>query len=216
MTQYNFPDDIVQQIIDLEKRLSALERGTSLPNASIDKGALTVRDASRNVRVMLGLLADGSYGLAVNDASGNPLSLAQLAFGLAASLADAAVIPTAYDTWQDDTPTQLTTTVTNKRMIVIVSARIIAGNGGQGTPSSAWFGYKTTGAQVLAPDFGRALYANYTGFGQNTVVQASWVDVRTGIANGAYTVTPQMYMNSTGVPQNNASFAYRRCTVLPY
>lgn len=61
------PADLVQRVIDLERRLSALERTPRLGTSSINKGALEVTDASGSVRVRVGLLSDGSYGMEVRE-----------------------------------------------------------------------------------------------------------------------------------------------------
>ena len=225
MTQYNMPDDIVDQIKELARRVETLERSPRLQNASIDKGSLTVMGGPGKTRVKMGLLEDGSYGINMYDGQGNPLSVSQLAFGLMGIANDATVTP-ALNAWTFDNALLQITTVTNHRLIVIVTASIVAGASGTGTPSDAWYGWGASvtdlngvaipGANIAA-DLSHALYAHYAAnTGMDARTQASYVDVRTGIPNGAYTVTPAMYVASTGSPSNGATFANRRLALLPY
>lgn len=83
MAQPVLPDNLVNQIVDLERRIAALERTPQLTQTSIKDGTLTVLDAAGVVRVKIG--KDGTdYGVKVYDAAGaNPVSLAQLGFGQA-------------------------------------------------------------------------------------------------------------------------------------
>jgi hypothetical protein len=62
-----------QVIADLQRRLSVLEQMPRLQNAAINAGALRVIDASGNVRVVIGLLPDGTYGLQVREDPSVPL-----------------------------------------------------------------------------------------------------------------------------------------------
>jgi hypothetical protein len=61
------PADIVTRLKDLEARLSRLERTPSLGDTSIDKGTLRVKDAAGSVRVQVGQITDGSYGVEVKE-----------------------------------------------------------------------------------------------------------------------------------------------------
>lgn len=81
MAQPVLPDDLIDRIVDLERRLIALERSPQLTQTSIKDGALTVLDAAGVVRVKIG--KDGTdYGVKIYDAAGvNAVSLATLAFG---------------------------------------------------------------------------------------------------------------------------------------
>jgi|SRR3954447_12768578 hypothetical protein len=212
--QYNFPDDIIDYLRGLEDRVKLLEKLSRAGTTSIDNGALQVRQDG-NVRVKVGQLDDGSYGLALYDNSGLALPLSQLAFGIQASRADASITPVR-NSWTDDSPLSRVVTVTNRRMIVVLTAQIRAGSGGTGTPADSYYGYRALGAQVIAPDFGRALYSRYDATGMDNTVQASYWDVQDSIANGSYTVIPTMYAGSIGAPANDSTFSYRRLTVLPY
>lgn len=60
---------------DIERRLAALERTSQLDNSSITNGSLTVFDADRNQRVILGKLPNGDYGLLFIDSAGNAQEL---------------------------------------------------------------------------------------------------------------------------------------------
>lgn len=61
------PADIISRVTDLEVRISRMERTPSIGDTSIDSGTLRVKDAAGIVRVELGLLSDGSYGLNVKE-----------------------------------------------------------------------------------------------------------------------------------------------------
>lgn len=83
------PADLVQRVIDLEARLSRLERTPKLGTSAIDSGGLTInegalriQDASGNVIIELGKTSDGRYGLRVNNAGGvAQVRLGELATG---------------------------------------------------------------------------------------------------------------------------------------
>jgi hypothetical protein len=213
VTQYALPEDVLDYIKGLEKRIEKLEKLPRAGNTAIDDGAITVREAGVD-KVILGKLPNGTYGLGMIQ-GGILMPMSQLAFGLTAARADASVTP-ARNTWVSDGALSRTATVTTGRLIVIVSARIAVGTGGTGTPVDGYYGFQLLGPTTVQPDFGRCLYQRYNGAGMDGVLQASWVDVQDGLANGSYTVTPYMYVNSVGIPANDATFSYRRVAVLPY
>lgn len=59
--------DLLARIVQLEGRLSTLERVPGIGNTTIDRGTLRVKDENGVVRVELGLLTDGTYGLNVKE-----------------------------------------------------------------------------------------------------------------------------------------------------
>lgn len=65
MTVVPRPDTLATELATLKNRLLALETSAGLSNAAIDGGALTVYDNTLVPRVVLGLLPDGTYGLAI-------------------------------------------------------------------------------------------------------------------------------------------------------
>ncbi|HVI80649.1 MAG TPA: hypothetical protein VM715_21370 [Candidatus Acidoferrum sp.] len=214
MVQYNFPDDLLDYIRGLEDRIKLLEKLSRAGNTSIDNGALEVRQNGAT-KTKIGLLDDGSFGISMYNDAGQPLNVSQLAFGLGGVAVDAGTTP-VLNQWVDDPSLSLPVTIKNGRAIVIVSAKLSAGDGGTGTPADAWYSYRATGPTTITEDFGRGLYTRYDGFGMVRVLQASWVDLRTGLSNGSYTFIPRMYAGSVGSPSNGSSFAYRRLIVLPY
>jgi hypothetical protein len=213
---YNFPEDTREDRIikDLIKRIEALERGTSLGSSAIDRGAVTVTEGAEP-RVKMGKLDDGSYGLAVYDDAGVAFPLSQLAFGLKADRADSSITPPR-NVWTLDTDLSTTVEIRSGRMIVIVSARIYAGSGGQGTPTSGTYAWQAQGPTPITANIGQALYVRYAGSGQDNILQASWVDVQEGLENGTYVITPYMLNDSVASPANDTSFSYRRLLVIPY
>jgi len=60
-------DDLAERIADLESRLSRLERTPQLNAGTINQGAIKVVDENGSVRVQLGLLDDGNYGIKVKE-----------------------------------------------------------------------------------------------------------------------------------------------------
>jgi hypothetical protein len=113
------PQDILDYIRELEKRVERLEKLPRSPNTSIDSGAYTVRENGVD-RVILGKLPDGTYGLGVKQGD-VIMPMSQLAFGLAAKSGDASITPTR-NTWVADSALSTSATVTTGRLIVIVSA----------------------------------------------------------------------------------------------
>jgi hypothetical protein len=61
------PSDLVGRILDLERRLSRLERTPRLGTSAINKGSLIVTDADGDPRVQVGLLSDDSYGIEMKE-----------------------------------------------------------------------------------------------------------------------------------------------------
>jgi hypothetical protein len=61
----NEPADILDTINRLKKRIEVLEANPRAGNTTIDAGTFRVRDATGNVRLQMGLLSDGTYGIEV-------------------------------------------------------------------------------------------------------------------------------------------------------
>ncbi len=61
------PPDINEAILRLERRVQALESNPRAGNTTIDTGTLKVKDATGSVRMNIGLLSDGSYGIEVKE-----------------------------------------------------------------------------------------------------------------------------------------------------
>ena len=246
VANYSFPeDDRIDRIIKgLEDRIADLERLARSKAAAIDDGALEVRKDGQTVirlgelangsygiemlaggaltvvqggspKVKLGQLDNGEYGMALYNQAGQALPLSQLAFGIKATKNDGVIVP-ARNAWIDDSAMAQTLTVTTGRVIVILSAQITAGVAGTGTRTTGLYGYRLIGPTVVSAHPGRAFYGEYTGIGQESTYQGTWVDVQEGLAPGNYTVVPVMLNDSQGSPGNDSAFAYRRLTVLPY
>lgn len=56
---------------DMHKRLASLERSSQLDNSSITNGSLTVFDADRVARVVVGKFSDDDFGIQLSDPNGN-------------------------------------------------------------------------------------------------------------------------------------------------
>lgn len=61
------PDSLVSEMLDIKRRLLALETNPRIGNTTIDRGTLRVKDASGDPRVEIGLLSDGTYGINVKE-----------------------------------------------------------------------------------------------------------------------------------------------------
>lgn len=64
-------DGLVRRIRDLDRRIATLERSRGrLTAATAREGTITILDAAGTTRVVLGLQADGKYGLRVWTSAG--------------------------------------------------------------------------------------------------------------------------------------------------
>jgi len=61
------PQDLVDRVLALERRLTTLENNPQTGNTTIDTGTLKIKDATGSVRVQIGLLSDGTYGIEVKE-----------------------------------------------------------------------------------------------------------------------------------------------------
>lgn len=81
MGEYD-PSGLAAQLADVERRLRALESAPRLSSASLTDGAFVVTDTNGVVKVRLGLLADGTYGLEqVDPMTGKTVPLSAIALG---------------------------------------------------------------------------------------------------------------------------------------
>lgn len=208
--------NLTDRVKDLERRvLDAETNNTRAGNTAITEGALVIRDGSGNARAKYGRLDDGTYGLALYDDSGDPVSLASLLLGLTGARNDAEVIPTR-NAWTDDLSSTVTTS--SGRLLVIVTARVVAGASGSGTPSAGVYGYRVhrDGLPIVPVAFERGIYVNFNSQGMNTIGQQSAAYIETGLDPGQYTVRSAMYNSTIGSPSNDAAFSNRNLVVLPW
>jgi hypothetical protein len=70
MTQPIKPERVLDELEAMRKRIETLERTSRLTNASMTDGTLTVYDAAGVLRVQLGKLPNGLYGIRTYNASG--------------------------------------------------------------------------------------------------------------------------------------------------
>lgn len=64
------PEDILDVVNDLRRRVRDLETARSATRTAINKGATTVVDDNGTVIVRIGLLSDNTYGIEVLRANG--------------------------------------------------------------------------------------------------------------------------------------------------
>lgn len=65
------PDDVFARLDSLQQQLNALKRTSQLSAANITGGNLQVSDTAGNVRVQVGNILGGDYGVLVADLNGN-------------------------------------------------------------------------------------------------------------------------------------------------
>lgn len=186
----------------------------SLTSAIADLAARVQRLEARPPLAGSGLSMDSSGVVNIAGSGGAKIPISQLAYGLGAA-ADASVITPAINGWRAGS-LSVPVTITAGRMIVIVSAHIVAGAGGAGTPATAQMGYQIDGPTSVSPDRGRTVSVVYSGYGMDLRVGGSYAYVHTGLTPGAYTVTDQYYAESLGTPSNASSFDSRSLTVIPF
>lgn len=64
------PSDLMDTIRDLQRRLERVELSSRLTSASMKNGTIRILDGAGAERVILGLDADGDYGLTIKNATG--------------------------------------------------------------------------------------------------------------------------------------------------
>lgn len=204
MAQPVLPDDLIDRIVDLERRLIAVERSPQLTQTSIKEGALTVLDAAGVVRVRIG--KDGSdYGVKVYDAAGaNPVSLAALAFGqsYAAVFTQQGTTSTTFVDLATAGPERTVTVGQSGRVIVLGGAFAVSYD----TNQSAVIGLKVDGNA----SYDWAVVTNNTGgdVGAN-IARAELIE---GLTPGNHTFKLQYRQTLGG---GSVEFAVRWLLVLP-
>lgn len=87
-------DYILRRLADLERQVRELSAARGLEAATIKGGSLRVVDDTGALKVLVGLLPDGTYGLAAVNPAGELVSLSTLAFGMKADQRSGPFTPT--------------------------------------------------------------------------------------------------------------------------
>lgn len=213
-------DHLLRRIAELEQKVRELAAARSLEAATIKGGSLRVVDNTGELKVQVGLLPDGSYGLAAVNPDGELVALSTLAFGIKS--ADVGDIETTTSQNYTDLPTAgpVVSGVqigSSGRCLVILSAQIWGGNS-SGFPSSTqgFMSFRADGPTPVAPSDGTkaATVGNNDAPGTGGLaVSASRVVLVSGLLAGSYTFTAKYRSITSGA---SAEFADRNLTVLPY
>lgn len=211
------PDYILRKIATLEREVRELKAARRLEAATIKAGSLRVVDAAGELKVQVGLLPDGSYGLAAVNPDGQTVTLATLAFGpvTASTPALQACTSSSYGDLATVGPTVTAAIGPSGRAIVILSAAIAvdeaAGTGYMGVEVS------TSGAEVLPgnPDDGRALHVGTSGTlaGKIADAQTSLAVLLSGLPTDTLTFTAKYRRLGSG---GTLQFTSRSMIVIPY
>lgn len=91
-------DHIMRRLADLERQVRELTAGRRMEAATIKGGSLRIIDNTGQLQVVVGLLPDGTYGLAAVDPAGRMVKMSALAFGPKAAnvSADAFITSTVF------------------------------------------------------------------------------------------------------------------------
>lgn len=202
------PPDLVQKVIDLERRIQQLERLPQAGQTAVNQGTFIATDASGNPRLNVGLLSDGSYGMEVKETNQNTFH--QVPYLFADSVATAET--TTSGTYVDLTTVGPTVTVpvrSSGRLLIMLSSQVNwnqvtqATSGGQGgTLSVAMSGANTMTAAAASAQLIPAHYWNWsTGgalFAEGTLSQsATAFAVFSGLTPGLTTIQAK-YQSTAG------------------
>lgn len=210
----NQPDTIGTMLHDLDRRLRALETSPRLTSASIKDGTLTVRDADDDVRLRIGRLPDGSYGMEqLNDDGDAAVNISTLAFGMRSQQVLDAVTkddssPSFDDLAGSPGPEVEVEVGTAGRMLVLLNCSLSALAGQQ-----ALMGFDVDGPTDVAATDSRTIGIQ-AAFDDTAVLNLGGHYLIEGLDPGTYTVTAKYLV--TGPGGTNTTFANRVLTVIPF
>lgn len=150
------PPDIVARVLDLARRVERLERTPRLGTSAINSGALIITDATGDVRMRVGLLSDGTYGMEVKEDGQN--NFHQVPYVYTQTVP---ATPGTGETCSSTTYTDLATfgpSVTvpvrsSKRMLIVASAQIQWTTSASGnTQNDGRFDVEFSGANTRSPN----------------------------------------------------------------
>jgi hypothetical protein len=210
-------DWLVRRITDLERQVRELAAGRSLEAATIRGGSLRVVDNTGALQVQVGLLPDGTYGLAATNADGETVDLATLAFGMESDDRGGFVdiSSTTYVSGPDGPKVAGVRIGASRRCLVIVTSEItyVAPGTDNRTGFMAFNITDAGGNPVLGAGDNRALYYNTNGVNSIGLCAShvSLIGPNLLPAPGLYDVECQ-YRVSGG----HMSFQSRYLTVMPF
>lgn len=204
-------DYLLRRLRDLERQVRELQAGRRLEAATIRGGSLKVLDDQGQLQIQLGLLPDGTYGLAAVDADGKLVTLAGLAFGLRADTDPAQGSRTASDfgdlTGAAVGPAVNVTIGSTGRCIVILGCKMSYGDAFAG----GLMGYTISGATTRTATVDESMESSITA--ENQVFSASKAFLVEGLNPGVNTITAKYASAANGVA---ALFESRHLIAMPY
>jgi hypothetical protein len=217
------PADIIARMVDMETRLSRLERTPSIDNTSIDKGSLRVKDASGSVRVQVGLLSDNTnYGVEVKETGQDIFHQVPYVFSLSVATFQGTTSTTFTDLATPGPALNVPIRTTGRALVLIHSQVQWAANAASAGPitQGGWCSVALTGANTrTAASMSTDLLAMdvivwvATGAESNTATHSpSSATVLTGLTPGDTTFTMKYAMASGAA--NAAEFGRRCLTVI--
>lgn len=213
------PKDLLDYIVDLQKRVRALESGPQAAFTSIGRGGLDILDGG-SIRIhngtgdtvlQLGQLASGGFGLeTIDPVTGETVDLNALTFGASS----ASVI--ALEATSSTTPTDLTThgpavdvTIGSSGRALVTLSTYFQFFG----PSSGFMTFQITGATNPPIDLHFSVGLS-SGQASDLDGQLGSVFLVTGLNAGLHTFTAKYLVAAAG---NTCNFgSYRNITVQPF
>lgn len=204
----------------VSRQLRQMATARVLDNATI--GSARILDTSGNVVAVLGLQADGTYGLTMLNPAGQSVSLSQLAFGnrtvtdnseIDFRVAAGGGAPLySNNTWNAAGPALSGVQVQSGSLRVFVTANMNVSVG----PGTMYMTVALTGPTLVAESIPLSLACDYQGVGMASIVQASREIYFTGLTPGVYTVTASYNLISAGSPQAAAIVTNRSVSAQPF
>lgn len=176
-------------------------------------GTVQVQDADGNRAVTLGLLDDASFGLQVTDpVSGASLPLSQLAFGLSAVSATAAVAGGTKGVWTAD-GLSFSVSCATGRLLILIGATITMGAPTGANLVQGYYGYSLAGPSPAAASPNRAVFTEFGAF----AFQGMTAEVHTGLTPGTYTIAGATMRTTNGADAPpTVSITNRSIICLPF
>lgn len=228
-SRYNTgPKDIIEYIKSLENRVSALEQMPRLQSASIDSGGVTVKtgairvmDETGSIRLIMGLLPDGNYGINVKENGQNNFHEVPYVYSNFIGTGETATSILTYQDLATVGPTVDVSVGSSGRILVIATAQIqYLGSAGTNITQGGAFDVAFSGANTRNPVTGDLTFVGIWDQNIITTTNNTFVNIATitaqstfeGLTPGVTTVTMK-YRRVTNAA-SNTDFFRRGLTVV--
>lgn len=220
----NEPPDITDRILRIEARLQSLEANPRAGNTTIDTGALQIKDATGSVRLRVGLLSDGSYGIEVKeDGQDNFHQVPYVYTNFVTSPSGDTCSSNVYGDLANFGPSVTVPVRSTGRILIIATAQAqsLAGAGGSTILHDARFDVAFSGANTRNPNEASdplvGIDSRILNTSTGTVSQVPKMTITAsavfeGLNSGLTTVTMK-YSRASGV-QDDPEFFRRTLTVI--